>query len=201
MTNSSLPLARCGAFIFDMDGTLTVPQHDFDAIRDALNIPAGALILEHLDKLPADQQQIKRQELNAIEAEIAARSEPAPALFELLDELQTRGTPFALLTRNSATNAWISLKAIGATEYFSKQTVIGRDETEPKPHPAGIELLAERLGCLAQHCAMVGDYRHDLEAGTAAGSHTVHIRHPQSPVWPDLTTTTVTNLKELLDLL
>jgi len=35
---TSCLLTECDAFIFDMDGTLTVPQHDFDAIRDMLGI-------------------------------------------------------------------------------------------------------------------------------------------------------------------
>ena len=194
-----LPLAQCKAFIFDMDGTLTVPQHDFDAIRDALDIPQGALILEYLAALPTAEQREKRARLNAIEAEIAAASEPAPGLFQLLDELIKRKTGVAVLTRNSASNAWISLNGIGAAKYFTEATVIGRDEAPPKPDPAGLHLLAQRLGCAAGDCAMVGDYRHDLEAGTAAGAHTVHLRHPETPRWPEFTSTTVSTLHELLE--
>lgn len=192
------PLNACRAFVFDLDGTLTVPQHDFDAIRDALDIPQGALILEHLAALPEAEENVKRAHLDAIEAEIASASKPAPGLFELLDTLTERKISFAILTRNSASNAWLSLHAIGADALFAKTLVIGRDEAAPKPQPAGIELLAQRLAQPAGHCAMVGDYVHDLAAGTAAGCHTVHIRHPNTPEWPELTRTRVNSLTELL---
>jgi len=194
-------LTECKAFIFDMDGTLTVPQHDFDAIRTMLGIPKDSLILEYLDALPEDAQQEKRAQLDKLEAELAAESKPAPGLFELLNELSNREIGIGLLTRNSLSNAHISLNAIGAMRYFREHTLAGRDEAEPKPHPAGIELLAKRLGTAAHQCAMVGDYRHDLEAGARAGAHSVHVQHPGTPQWPQFTQTTVNNLNELLDLI
>ena len=180
-----------------MDGTLTVPQHDFDAIRDALDIPQGALILEHLAALPLPEQRDKRAQLDAIELAIAEQSQAAPGVIELLDTLRDNNLRFAILTRNSARNAWASLHAIGARDYFSGELVIGRDEAAPKPHPAGIDVLAGRLGQTPDDCAMIGDYRHDLEAGTRAGCHTVHIRHGNAPVWPEFTHTTVSSLDHL----
>jgi len=190
-------LADCEAFIFDMDGTLTKPQHDFDDIRQQLDIPPGALILEHLAALPPQEQAAKQAALDAIEADIAARSIAAPGLFELLDTLRDQQTGFALLTRNSAANARVSLQAIGALNYFPAPLIIGRDEAPPKPDPAGINLLAQRLNTTPGQCAMVGDYRHDLEAGTRAGSHTVHIRHRETPAWEELTTTELSSLHQL----
>lgn len=198
---TSCLLRECDAFIFDMDGTLTVPQHDFDAIRDMLGIPEDSLILEYLDALPEKLKRQKRKQLDAFEAELAAESQPAPGLFELLDGLCRRKIGIAVLTRNSLSNARISLKAIGALHYFDEQTLVGRDEAAPKPDPAGIELLAQRLGTAAQRCAMVGDYRHDLEAGTRAGAHSVHVQHPNTPRWPEFTQTTVKSLTELRRLL
>ena len=198
MNSSVTPLNQCAAFIFDMDGTLTVPQHDFDEIRKALGIPQGALILEYLERLPGEERQRKRAQLNEIEAEIAAQSEPAPGLFELLHWLREHKIDIAVLTRNSLENARISLQAIGVLDMFSEHTLVGREEADPKPHPAGIELLARRFAMPPHQCAMIGDYRHDLEAATAAGAHSVHIRHPNTPCWSALTNTTVGSLHELL---
>ena len=42
------PLAGRGHWVFDMDGTLTVAAHDFDAIRRELGVPAGKPLLETL---------------------------------------------------------------------------------------------------------------------------------------------------------
>jgi len=191
-------LSACRGFIFDMDGTLTVPQHDFNAIRTALDIPQGALILEHLATLPTASARHKRQQLNTLELGIAKESQPAPGLFNLLDALRERTLPFAILTRNSAHNAATSLAAIGASRYFNDDLIVGRDEATPKPNSAGIELLAQRMGQKPAQCAMVGDYRHDLQAGRNAGCHTVHVRHGDSVTWPDLTDTTVSSLDHLL---
>ena len=40
-------------WVFDMDGTLTVAVHDFEAIKRALEIPQSDDILHHLAALPA----------------------------------------------------------------------------------------------------------------------------------------------------
>ena len=39
-------------WVFDLDGTLTIANHDFDAIRAELGIPEGHLILEYQATLP-----------------------------------------------------------------------------------------------------------------------------------------------------
>ena len=50
---TALPaLADLRHWVFDLDGTLTVPVHDFALIRRALDIPADADILGHLAALP-----------------------------------------------------------------------------------------------------------------------------------------------------
>ena len=43
-------------WIFDMDGTLTIPQHDFDEVCKRLDIPAGSQILEYIQSLPTEDQ-------------------------------------------------------------------------------------------------------------------------------------------------
>lgn len=180
-----------------MDGTLTVPQHDFEAIRAELGIPSGQLILEFIATLPAARAARMHEQLEAIEARIATESVPAPGLFELLDALQERGLPYGLLTRNSRRNAIISLRAIGALERFPEPLIAGREDAAPKPEPDGIALLAARLGLPVSAIAMVGDYRHDLAAGQRAGCYTVHLHHPGTDAWPELTSLRVQSLTEL----
>ena len=41
------------AVIFDLDGTLTEPVLDFDAMRAEIGLPEGVPILEHIDGLTA----------------------------------------------------------------------------------------------------------------------------------------------------
>lgn len=42
-------------WIFDMDGTLTIAKHDFDAIKRELEIPLDTDILTSLSKLPVEE--------------------------------------------------------------------------------------------------------------------------------------------------
>ena len=189
------------AIIFDLDGTLTKPQHDFDAIRRTLGIPPDRLILEFLASLPPAEARRRHAQLEAIELELAKESEPAVGCLELLARLQTEQIAVAILTRNSRNNALTSLGAMRATHYVEDQLVIGRDEATAKPDPAGILLLAERMGVGATDCLMVGDYRHDLEAGRRAGCFTLHLAHPTGATWPQYTDLAIASLTELNQLI
>ena len=42
-------------WIFDLDGTLTIAAHDFNAIRKELGIPEGQPIIKTLESLPAKE--------------------------------------------------------------------------------------------------------------------------------------------------
>ena len=57
---------RLRGWIFDLDGTLTVAQHDFPAIRRELGIPADADILEYLGTLPIAERQRLNQQLDRL---------------------------------------------------------------------------------------------------------------------------------------
>ena len=71
------PLLSKKHWIFDMDGTLTIAQHDFDAIRAELGLPEGLPILESLDQLPPEEASQLHIRLNQIELEVAHQSRPA----------------------------------------------------------------------------------------------------------------------------
>ncbi|MGH9885914.1 MAG: HAD family hydrolase, partial [bacterium] len=50
-----MDVSRRAHWIFDMDGTLTVAVHDFDAIRTELGLPQGKPMLEELALRPAEE--------------------------------------------------------------------------------------------------------------------------------------------------
>ena len=79
-------------WIFDMDGTLTVPAHDFDAIRTELGLPQGRPILEQIcgDARGARARELLAR-LDGIEWEIAAGAVAHPGARELLDFLTRNG--------------------------------------------------------------------------------------------------------------
>lgn len=172
-------------WVFDMDGTLTVPVHDFPAIKRELGIPQDADILGHLAALPAAESAAKHAWLLEHERELALGSQPADGAVELVRELAARGYRLGILTRNARELAHITLEAIGLADCFAVDDVLGRDEATPKPHPAGLLKLASAWDVEPTRMVMIGDYRHDLDCGRAAGAKTILVNLPDNP-WPEL---------------
>ena len=173
-------------WVFDMDGTLTVAVHDFAAIREALDIPAEDDILTHLAALPAEEAAAKHAWLLEHERDLAIASRPATGAVELVRELVARDCQLGILTRNARELAHVTLEAIGLADCFPVQSILGRDEAPPKPHPGGLLKLAEAWGVSPNEMVMVGDYRFDLDCGRAAGTRTILVNLPDNP-WPALT--------------
>ena len=188
-------------WIFDLDGTLTLPVHDFEYIRRELDIPQTADILGHLDSLPEAEASIRHTRLHQIELDLARKAEPSPGAVEMLTKLHNSGAGLGILTRNDRDIALLTLETIGVGHYFAKENVLGRSEVLPKPDPAGIHHLLSEWGADPADAVMVGDYLFDLQAGRAAGAITVHVGRPDCQRWPDYSDITVNSLAELAEIL
>ena len=165
-----MELARRAHWIFDMDGTLTVAMHDFDAIRAELGMPVGRPILEELAKLPEREARGLFERLEAIELELARRGRAAAGALALLEALEARGARLGILTRNSFANARETLRACGLERFFADTCIVGRETAAPKPDPGGIHHLLDAWRAAPEQAVMVGDYRYDLLAGRAVGT-------------------------------
>lgn len=172
-------------WVFDLDGTLTLAQHDFPAIRRELGVPADADILTYMATLPAADYTAMKAQLDAIELRLAAEVEPAPGAVELVRQLREQGQRLGILTRNLQVVARSTLSCLGILDCFAAEDVLGREDAAPKPSPDGIHQLLDRWQLSPDEAVMVGDFRFDLEAGRAAGSRTCLIL-PDNP-WPELT--------------
>ena len=188
-------------WVFDLDGTLTTPVHDFAYIRNELEIPDGSDILGHLDTLLPEEADLRHRRLYDIEHELACRAEAAPGVADLLALLDSLGVRMGILTRNSREIALLTLEAIGARRYFEDSYVLGRGEVTPKPDPAGILHLLEQWQAEASNVVMVGDYLFDLQAGKAAGAITIHMARPDGQRWPDYSDIMIDSLAELAEML
>lgn len=187
---------RC--WIFDLDGTLTVPVHDFAAIREELGMTeTDPDILGFLATLPEEEAAAKHARLLEIEYELAARTAAAPGAERLLELLLRRGSHVGILTRNTREIALHTLEQIGLRKFFRRETILGRDEAEPKPHPEGITKLLDAWGSVPEEAVMVGDYLFDLQVGRAAGAATIHVDRSGAFPWPELADVAVSNLDEL----
>ena len=172
-------------WVFDMDGTLTEPVHDFELIRRELRIPTGADILEHLASLPAQQAADSHAWLMQHERALAEASVAAPGAVALIRALHADGCRLGILTRNARELAEVTLAAIGVAECFAAEEIIGRWEVAPKPSPAGLQFFAERWQVLPAQMRMVGDHYYDLATAKAAGVPGILINVPDDP-WPGM---------------
>lgn len=180
---SGLPAIR--HWVFDMDGTLTVAVHDFQRIKHELAIPQEDDILTHLAALPAEVAAEKHDWLLAHERALAERAQAAPGAVALVRALHGAGCRLGILTRNARELAELTLQAIGIGDMFATDDIIGRDEAQPKPSPAGLQYFVERWQAAPTRMVMVGDHRFDLECGRAAGTRTLLVNTPDNP-WPGL---------------
>ncbi|WP_328795634.1 HAD family hydrolase [Halopseudomonas xiamenensis] len=183
-------------WIFDLDGTLTVAQHDFPAIRRELGIPADEDILKHLGRLPIAEREQLNARLDAIELRLAAEVAPAPGAADLVRQLHDSGMRLGILTRNLRKVAMASLERIGVLDCFAPEHILGRNDAPPKPAPDGIHQLLADWQLQHSEAVMVGDFRFDLEAGRAAGCHTCLV-FPDN-AWPELTDLHVADCHALL---
>lgn len=186
-------------WIFDLDGTLTVPVHDFPAIRSALGMTDDDTdVLQFLASLPPAEAELRYAKLIEIEYELAARTAAAPGASRLLDLLLRRDARIGILTRNTREIALHTLDKIGLKGFFAPDHILGRNEAIPKPHPEGIDMLLASWRKAPDETVMVGDYLFDLQVGRAAGTATIHVDSSGAFRWPELTDLSVITLEDLV---
>jgi HAD superfamily hydrolase (TIGR01549 family) len=188
-------------WVFDLDGTLTLPVHDFNYIRATLGIPDGADILDHLAGLSREEAQPLHARLDRIERHLVTLTGAAPGAVELVEALSRKGCRLGVLTRNTRDIACLTLAHIGLDRFFPIESILGRDEALPKPDSEGIRMLAVLWGQTPSELVMVGDYLYDLQAGQAAGAATIHVHGDLPRRWPEWTDLCVPTLAELAKLL
>ena len=186
-------------WIFDLDGTLTLAQHDFEAIRRDLGLAAGRPILEQLAAMPVAEAAPIHAELERIEEHLAKEAEPAPGAASLLEDLHRTGMRLGILTRNKRRLAHIALNATGLARYFETDVVLGRDEAAPKPAPDGVQRILQTWGADPSDAVMLGDYLFDLQAGRNAGTASVLVDPlDRGAEWGEWFDRRVMSLNELL---
>jgi phosphoglycolate phosphatase-like HAD superfamily hydrolase len=187
-------------WVFDLDGTLTIPVHDFARIRAALGIPDGSDILDYLSALPPLEAELLHERLDGIERELVTETGPAPGAADLVELLFQRGCCLGILTRNTREIAEQTLAHIGLDSFFARECILGRADAPPKPDPEGIYLLARFWGAQPAELVMAGDYLYDLQAGQAAGAATIHVHGSRERRWPEWTDLCVSSLAELAEM-
>ncbi len=174
--NQSHPLA---AVAFDLDSTLTKPYLDFAKLRAELGLADGD-ILDWLGRLPPAEQEPARAIIEAFEQDGVEHVEWNDGAEHTLRAVQAMSLPVAIITRNSRT----SLRAVCRQLGIRVDLLVAREDAPPKPDPAALRFVARRFGTGPECLVMVGDFRHDTQAGRAAGAWTVLLTNGREPSWP-----------------
>jgi pyrophosphatase PpaX len=99
---------------------------------------------------------------------------PYDGVVAAVRSLQDGGKALGLVTSKMRSGAVRGLQAAGLEDAFP--VIVGADEvTHPKPHPEPVLTALERLGARASDAVFIGDSRHDVECGRAAGVKTAAV--------------------------
>ncbi len=153
------------AVIFDLDGTITQPYFDFDAIREEMGLARDSgPVLELMEKMTAQQRQEVEKILHYHEQKAVTESRLNAGAKQTLSALRAAGIHIGILTRNRRSNAL----AIARKHNLKFDAIIGREEGPVKPDAFGVLQLCEQFGVQPEETLLVGDYLFDLLCAKAA---------------------------------
>jgi len=156
------------AIIFDLDGTLTKPYLDFDAIRREIGIEQGP-ILEAIATLDAGARREAELILLRHEWEAAKNATLYEGAVETVADCRARGYGVAILTRN----ARVAVDYLLAEHGFVFDAIRTREDGAVKPSAEPVLSICRELQADPVQSWMVGDYLFDILSGKAAGARTV----------------------------
>jgi pyrophosphatase PpaX len=196
-------MTECKAILFDLDGTLidttelilycfnhswkTIcgQTHSPDVFVATMGIPlknAMHKLLGATDGLHLEQigelrtagfvESLVREYRSCNAANHDRLARPFPGMDLVVAKLRDRGYAVGVVTSKSREFAQRGLRLCALLEFM--EVFISMDDTSiHKPRPEPLLLALERLQVVPRHAVYVGDSRHDMQAGRAAGMRTV----------------------------
>ncbi len=182
---------RCGAVLFDLDGTLVDSAPDLAAAANhmrarrqlqplplALYRPHGGsgargMLRAGFDLQPgdADYAVMRAEFLHTYSQCMLQHSHVFAQVVPLLNALDGAAQAWGIVTNKAFGLAQPLLAHLGLLARTA--VLVGGDSTpHTKPHPAPLLHAASQLGLSPAHCLYVGDDRRDIQAGRSAGMRT-----------------------------
>jgi len=185
--------------IFDLDGTITRPFLDFDAIRQELGLPPDAgPLLELMDRMTPVMRARTEEVLLRHETHAVAQSVLNDGAAETLAALHRAGINIGILTRNTRANA----EAIARKHRLQFDAIVDRDDGPVKPDAYGVLALCRRFDTPPAETLVVGDYLYDLLSARAAGAGAVLLKNsPKAQNYAEYADYLITSLDEILGII
>ncbi len=180
-------------FLFDLDGTLidsidlilrsyrhtmathrgSSPPPSDDVWMKGLGTPLRVQFREFTDD-PAELEAMIATYRDFNLANHDAMVRPYDGVVEQVHALKSRGMALGLVTSKLRSGALRGLRLAAIEAAFD--VIVGSDEvTNPKPHPEPVLKALQLLHQPAASAVFIGDSRHDLECGRAAGVSTAAV--------------------------
>jgi len=187
------------AVIFDLDGTITQPYFDFDAIREEIGLARDSgPLLESMEKMSPQLRRKAEKILFIHEQQAVIESKLNAGAEQTLSALRAAGIHIGILTRNKRSNAY----AIAQKHNLKFDAVIGREDGPVKPDAFGVLELCRQFGVKPQETLLVGDYLFDLLCAKAAGAAAVLLaNHSQAGDFVKHADFSIENIGEILEII
>jgi len=185
-------MERLTALIFDLNGTLLDDyRYNIEAFREVfmrygLDVPAEEIgawfgkptsyIIERIltqRGIAADWAELAQEKVKNYVALTAGRTLFAPGAVETLETLRKH---FRLAMFTGVTRKQVEL--LGDFLRFFEVVVAGEEAIRPKPDPATLLFIAQRMGIEPFRCAYVGDMPQDMVLARNAGMAGIGIESP-----------------------
>ncbi len=190
------PGTRPRAVFFDLDGTLLDTAPDFirvvnlqrtrhglaplptEQIRNTVSNGARALILLSfgLKEGDADFKVLHQELLDLYLDNLAVETCLFPGMSALLEQLETHGLPWGIVTNKPRRYTDPLLQQLGL-DTRTAVTLCPDDVKNTKPHPEPLLKAAGVVNCPPATCWYVGDHERDILSGKAAGMTTIAARY------------------------
>lgn len=179
---------KCQAIIFDLDGTLLntlddladannqalselgFPTHPVESYKYHIGNGVRLLLERTLPEDSRDEAMVEKgitMMKQAYDKCWSNKTRPYAGIPEMLDELTRRGVRMAILSNKPHEYTQVIVDKLLANWNFEEVWGVS-DTTPPKPDPAGISSLVEKMGVAKENLLYLGDTATDMETATGA---------------------------------
>ena len=166
--------SQASAILFDWDGVIAESRLDFSEIRTKYYGTGRAMLLEDSHTLEADARVSLMRDLEELEISGAMTADIVIGIAEILQWVNDRDIPWAIVSRNCKKSINIAAKKIGVE---LPEVVISRDCREfVKPDPRALLDASSALNTHPSQTLFIGDFIYDMMGARRAGMRGVLVK-------------------------
>ena len=184
---------RFDGIIFDMDGTLTIPEIDFYRIRQELGVEKGVDLLEYPKQLSIKEKINYFTKLEGLEKESLQKLRFQKGVVPTLKKFIDSNIKLSIITRNCKNNTDYVINKLAVNFY----PILTREFDFVKPDPEPIHHIISTWNLKHDKVIIVGDFKDDILCGINAGISTCFFKNKNKISYAELADYTINSYFEL----